>query len=358
MKGVSLKKHLALMHNLPQQRTKVKEHKLTRLYWECTSRCNLNCLHCGTYCRMLPDLSDMPIDDFVQVLENVAKTENPLSVTVILTGGEPLLRKDLVECGRQIYSHGFPWGINTNGKLLSRELLMNLMAAGLLHVMIRLDGPEYEHNWLCGDKECFAHTQEAIRMVCEEKGLVCEVSTCVNQRNFDYLNELYALLRQLGVKHWRLYTAYPKGKAANNNDLMLDSYQLRELMEFIKKVRKEGVIDTYYGCEGFLGQYERQVRDDFYMCHAGVSTGSVLINGDITGCQNVSHKYSQGNIYEGDEFMDIWNTCFDVFRKRKWMHTGICTHCKAFKYCQGNGMHLRSDDGDLLMCNYDRLNLR
>lgn len=358
MKGVLLKKHLALMHNLPQQRTKVKEHKLTRLYWECTSRCNLNCLHCGTYCRMLPDLSDMPIDDFVQVLENVAKTENPLSVTVILTGGEPLLRKDLVECGQQIYSHGFPWGINTNGKLLSRELLTNLMAAGLHHVMIRLDGPEYEHNWLCGDKECFAHTQEAIRMVCEEKGLVCEVSTCVHQRNFDYLNELYALLRQLGVKHWRLYTAYPKGKAANNKDLMLDSYQLRELMEFIKKVRKEGVIGTYYGCEGFLGQYERQVRDDFYMCHAGVSTGSVLINGDITGCPNVSHKYSQGNIYEGDEFMEIWNTCFDVFRKRKWMQTGICTHCKAFKYCQGNGMHLRSDDGDLLMCNYDRLNLR
>lgn len=358
MKGVSLKKHVALMRNLSQQRAMVKEHKLTRLYWECTVKCNLNCKHCGTYCRVLPDLSDMPIDDFVHVLDNIAKTENSHGVTVILTGGEPLMRKDIVECGRQIYLHGFPWGIHTNGKLLTREMLTNLIAAGMHDVSIRLDGLEYEHNWLCGDKECFTQTQEAIQMASGEKSLVCEVVTCVNQRNFDYLGDIYSLLQSMGVKLWRLYTAYPKGMAANNTNLVLDSYQLRQLMDFIINVRAEGVIDAYYHCEGFLGKYERQVRDDFYMCHAGVSIGSVLINGDITGCPNVSHKYAQGSIYEGDEFMEVWNTCFDVFRKRKWMQTGICTHCKAFRYCQGNGMHLRSDDGDLLMCNYDRLNPR
>jgi radical SAM protein with 4Fe4S-binding SPASM domain len=236
-------------------------------------------------------------------------------------------------------------------------MLANLFSVGMHDVMIRLDGQEYEHNWLSGDRECFTKTQETIRMVCEEKGLMCEVSTCVNQRNFDFLNDLYKLLQTLGVKRWRLYTAYPKGKATNNKELKLDSYQLRQLMDFIKKVRKEGVIDTYYGCEGFLGKYERLVRDDFYMCDSGVSIGSVLINGDITGCPNVNHKYSQGSIYEGDEFMEVWNTCFDAFRQRNWMHTGICTHCKAFRYCQGNGMHLRNDDGDLLMCNYDCLNL-
>ena len=358
MKGVSPKKHFALMRNLTKQQQRVKEHKLERLYWECTARCDLSCKNCGTYCRVLPDLSDMPIDDFVHVLENIAKTENSPDVMVVMTGGDPLMRKDVVECGRQIYSHGFPWGISTNGKLLTRELLTQLMAAGMRYVMIRLDGQEYEHNWLCGDRECFAKTQEAIRMVCEEKGLECEVSTCVYQRNFDFLDQLYALIRQLGVKHWKLYTSYPKGKAADNKELQLDSFQLRQLMDFIVKVRKEGAVDAYYGCEGFLGKYEQKVRDGFYECHAGVSYGSLLINGDITGCPNIGHKYAQGSIYEGDEFMDVWNNCFDAFRKREWMHTGICTHCKAFKYCQGNGMHLRADDGDLMMCNYDRLNPR
>ena len=345
-----------MMRNLSLQRRQVKEHKLSRLYLECTVRCNLNCQQCGLYCRTLPDLKDMPQEHIVKILENVAKVETSSEVTVILTGGEPLLRPDLLELGSQIHLRGFSWGIHTNGILLDKEMLTRCKALGMKFLSIGFQGMEYEHEWLTQTKGSFERVVETLRLVAQHPDVELEVTTLVNQRNFDYLNEICQFLLSLGVSHWRLYTAFPTGKGKGNDELHLESYQLRQLMEFIQRERKAAKLDIFYSCEGFLGRYEKEVRDEFYMCQSGISIASVLINGDITGCPNVCHKFAQGNIYEGDEVMDVWNTCFDAFRNRKWMHSGICTHCKAFRYCQGNGMHLRDNTGDMMMCNYDRLN--
>ena len=51
-------------------------------------------------------------------------------------------------------------------------------------------------------------------------------------------------------------------------------------MEFIKACRKEGRIIASYGCEGFLGNYEGEVRDHFFFCNAGVSVAGVLSDGE------------------------------------------------------------------------------
>ena len=124
---------------------------------------------------------------------------------------------------------------------------------------------------------------------------------------------------------------------------------MKLLMKFIKKQREQQYMYVSYGCEGFLGEYEKEVRDHFFSCQAGISIGSVRVNGEIGGCLSINSTYSQGNIYE-DEFMDVWNTCFRQYRNRDWMRTGICIHCKMFRFCKGNGMHLRNKDGKLTRC--------
>lgn len=354
--GISLRKRLALELDKIQQDRLIKEHRLTQLFWECTLRCNLNCLHCGSDCRVVSDVSDMPLEDFLHVLDNVAAHQDPHLTFIIVTGGEPLMRPDIVECGMEIKKRGFPWGMVTNGMALTEQKLKELMDAGLHSITISLDGFADEHNWLRGNKLSFERASEAIRIVARQKNLVSDVVTCVNQRNFDYLPQIRDYLLSLGMDRWRLFTIFPAGRAKDNTELQLETYQFRQMMDFIKKNRKEGKINVSYGCEGFLGEYEGEVRDYFFSCQAGISVGSVRINGDIGGCLSIRYNFSQGNIYEGDEFMDIWNTCFAAYRDRKWMKTGICTHCKAFRYCRGNGLHLRDDQGKLLTCNYFRCN--
>ncbi len=84
-------------------------------------------------------------------------------------------------------------------------------------------------------------------------------------------------------------------------------------MDFIRQTRQEGRIHVNFACEGFLGRYEAEVRDQFYRCHAGISVGSIRINGAISGCPSIRANYDQGNIYQ-DDFMEVWNNRFEKFR--------------------------------------------
>ena len=85
------------------------------------------------------------------------------------------------------------------------------------------------------------------------------------------------------------------------------------------------------------------------MCEAGVTVGSVLADGSISACPSIRADYVQGNIYE-DDFMEVWNRRFQPYRDRSWMKKDACADCRYWKYCRGNGMHLRDEDGRLVQC--------
>ena len=120
-------------------------------------------------------------------------------------------------------------------------------------------------------------------------------------------------------------------------------------MEFIVATRKEGRIHPSFCCEGFLAGYEGLVRDNFFECNAGVSVASVLLDGGIGACPSIRADYRQGNIYT-DDFWDVWQNRFEQYRDRRWMKTGPCADCRFWRYCEGNGMHLRDSNGNLMHC--------
>ena len=185
-----------------------------------------------------------------------------------------------------------------------------------------------------------------------EPNLIFDIVTCINKHSFLRLKEMKEFLIGLGVKHWRIFTIFPVGRAAEDSDLQLSNQEMREVMEFIRQTRSEGRIHLNYGCEGFLGNYEGKVRDNLFSCHAGITVGSVLIDGSISACPSIRADYHQGNIYK-DNFMDVWNEKFLPYRD--WMKKDECGDCKYFSYCKGSGMHLRDGEGKLLFCHLKRL---
>lgn len=185
-------------------------------------------------------------------------------------------------------------------------------------------------------------------------GFVFDVVTCVNKHNYAQLNELKEFLIGIGLKQWRLFTVFPVGRAASDAELQLSGEEFRGMLDFIKQTRKEGRIRISYGCEGFLGNYEGDVRDHFFSCQAGITVGSVLIDGSISACPSIRADFHQGNIYK-DEFMDVWENNYQPYRDRTWMKKGECATCKYFRYCRGNGMHLRDGQGELMVCHLKRI---
>ena len=150
--SLSLRRRLALEIGRKLYQQKVKEHPLRQLFWECTLRCNLHCRHCGSDCKVKAGQQDMPLADFLRVLDNIRQHTDPHQVFVIVTGGEPLMREDIAQCGAAIYQKGFPWGMVTNALYLTPQKFNDLLRAGLHAMTISMDGLGEEHNWMRGNK--------------------------------------------------------------------------------------------------------------------------------------------------------------------------------------------------------------
>lgn len=350
---LTIKQRLAL--NLWSQyiSNQAKIPELRQLFWESTLRCNLNCRHCGSDCHSTAGLKDMPLEDFLKVLDAITPHVDPHKVLIIVSGGEPLVRKDLERCGIEFYRRGFPWGMVSNGLFMTPERFRSLMNSGLRSLTISLDGFEEDHNWMRGNAKSYVNAVRAIKLALAEPSLAFDVVTCVNPRNYPYLEKMADFLVSLGLKRWRLFTVFPSGRG-KDPELQITDQQFQDLMDFIVRMRETKKIHASYGCEGFLGGYEGRVRDHFYTCQAGLSVASVLCDGSISACTSIRSDFHQGNIYH-DDFWQVWENKFQLYRDRSWMRKDECAECKMWKYCKGGGMHLRDEDGKLTLCHYKRL---
>lgn len=329
-------------------------HPLRTLFWECTLRCNMHCRHCGSDCKVSTTTPDMPAADFFKAIDDITPHVNPNEVFVIFTGGEALLRPDIEDCGLELYRRGFPWGIVSNGYLLDQRRLDSLLNSGMHSIAISLDGLEEEHNWMRQTPDSYARASRAISLLAKEDGLLWDVVTCVNPRNYAQLDQIKERLIDLGCRRWRLFAIFPMGRAAKDPELQLTREQFTGLLDFARRTREEGRIVCNYACEGYLGPYERKVRDQYYFCRAGIEVASILCDGSISGCTSIRSNLHQGNIYH-DSLWEVWNNRFQPYRDRSWARKGQCASCKQWRYCEGNGLHLYDDDRNLLSCSLRRI---
>ncbi len=184
--------------------------------------------------------------------------------------------------------------------MLTARRFEALLRAGIHSATISLDGFEADHEWMRGVPGSFRTAEQAVKLFVSEPSVKFDVVTCVNNRNYDTLGEFKEYLISLGLKSWRLFTVFPVGRAARDPHLQLDRERFRGLMDFISQTRKEGRIMPSYGCEGFLGEYEGRVRDNLYICQAGLSVASVLADGSISACPSIRSDWHQGNIATDD----------------------------------------------------------
>jgi len=315
------------------------------LIWECTLRCNLHCRHCGSDCRKSAAVADMPAEMFYQTVTRIRSAQGMSPLFVAITGGEPLMRPDLPSIGHFLKAMSVNWGIVTNGVLLTPTILDELLHAGLKTMSISLDGLKPAHEWFRGTQASFETVLQSIKLMAGSPLKAYDVITCVNQHSYSDLPQLYGILKGLGVKKWRLITVFPKGRARNQPEMFLDTTRFNGLMEFISHTKAERKLDISFGCEGFLGKYERKVRNSTYYCRAGINVLALRVDGSLSGCLSLREGFDQGNIYQ-DDVWGKWTNEFIPFRHRSWAKKGICHQCGHFDLCQGNSLHLRNSFED------------
>ncbi len=348
-----------LVHPL-YRRLETRVHPLRYLFLEVTSRCNLRCRHCGSDCDRTPREGELTTGEWLAVVDRIADGFDPRSLVLVITGGEPLCRPDLDDILARIQARGLAWGMVTNGQALGPAALQHLLGRGLRSLTVSLDGLRTTHDALRGGPGAFDRAIRAIRAAAEAhaRGALpfTDVVTCAHPANLDELLAVRALLEATGVPAWRLFPIFPRGRARQNEDLLLAPAQLRALLEFVaaSRRRRTGTLRVDLSCEGYLPPaVDRAVRDEPYFCRAGVSVASVLCDGAIGACPSVSRALVQGNV-RTDDLVEVWERRFAPHRDRAWMRTGACAACADFGRCLGNSLHLwDAETGTIGCCTRD-----
>jgi len=319
-------------------------HPLRYLFWEATLNCNFNCRHCGSRAsRQKHYTNELSTEEIKAVFKSIAAKTNAKKIMLAVTGGEPLLRADLFEVMSFAHSLGFSWGMVTNGFLINPKIIEKMHESGMSTIVVSIDGIGKVHDDFRQMPGSYQKAINAVKLLTKSKYFTnVQITTTIHQKNINDLEKMYSEFLPLGIQSWRVMNIDPIGRAMDNEKLLLKPSDLKKLLDFIKQKRSISPIDITYDCTGFLGsKYEGQVRSWYFQCTTGITTGSILHNGDIFVCPNVIRlpKLIQGNVRRND-FYDIWQKKFEIFRHPDRTSCQKCKKCPRWLECRGSSFHL------------------
>jgi len=203
--------------------------------WETTQACDLVCQHCRACAQPARDRDELTTEEGFGLLRRFAEAKVPL---VVLTGGDPAKRPDLVELVRYGVQQGLHMGLTPSATpLVTEELVGELSRVGLSRLAISIDGPDAEtHDAFRGVAGSFANA-ERILAAARGLGLRTQINTTVHLGSIQRLHEMADLVAELGSVLWSVFYVVPTGRAEAS---MLPSAQaveesLYELVEIAER---------------------------------------------------------------------------------------------------------------------------
>ena len=320
-----------------------RDYTPVHVVWEITLACDLKCQHCGSRAgRRRPDeLTTAECLDLVAQLARLGTRE------VTLIGGEAYLRRDWVEIVRAVRAHGMDCAMQTGALHLTEERIGQAAEAGIQAIGVSVDGLEDLHDRLRGVKGSFAAAFEALRLL-RKHGVQSSVNTQITSQVLPQLRELHELFIESGAKNWQVQLTVAMGRAADNPELLLQPYQLLELMPLLAELFwtgvERGLLLQPGNNIGYFGPYESVWRgggDDrvhWSSCNAGENTMGIEADGTIKGCPSLpTVGYAGGNVRDLT-LEDIWRNTpelnFNLTRAGEELW-GYCGGCYYADSCRG-----------------------
>jgi uncharacterized radical SAM superfamily Fe-S cluster-containing enzyme len=196
-----------------------------------TSRCNLKCLHCYAQANECgkKEISTEEILDFIDQMGSMQVFSTAIS------GGEPLLRKDLAEIVRGYKSHNMQVLLSTNGMLFTGEYAKKLKEAGVDSIQFSVDGFEDTHDSFRRVKGSYSKVINAIKLAVKERFKIVRVATCVNKTNLNEIADLIDLFADLGVNVHRLLRFMPVGRGKGRHEYEITNDEIKRLMRKVEE---------------------------------------------------------------------------------------------------------------------------
>jgi len=329
--------------------------------WNITRACNLRCIHCYNDSGTAAE-DELSTEQAKQVLRDLAQFAVP---SVLFSGGEPLLRKDLFELLDFAKQLGLRTVISTNGTLITTDIAKTIKQLGVSYVGISLDGIGEINDRFRAVKGAFDKAVEGIKN-CQAAGVRIGLRLTLTRRNVQDLDALFDFFERHDIERACFYHLVPsgRGRAISTDDLT--GTQTRKAVELIlaraaylkQTGRKTDILTVDNHVDGVFIYLKLLAEDPARaesvwqlltwngggLYSSGVGIGCIDFHGKVHPDQFWWH-YELGDVRERP-FSRIWTDTSDPLlaglRNRRARIKGRCRLCRFFDAC-GGSLRVRAD---------------
>ena len=337
--------------------------------WEITRRCNLRCVHCRSASEMeIKGHPDFSLEEAYRVIDDIVSYAQPV---VVLSGGEPLTRKDVFEIAQYGSGKGLRMCLATNGTLVNDEICEKIKQSGIRIVSLSLDGAdETVHDNFRNEKGAFAGTINAAKLF-KKHGIEFIINSSFTKRNQEQIPLVYKLAKELGATAWYMFMIVPTGRGEEIMNELISKEDYDKILDWHYDMEKEEDLllvrptcaPHYYRVtlqrakedgEKFRKRTLKFSTGGSKGCLAGQLICLIDVDGNVLPCSYFN--LPAGNVRE-KSFKDIWegSELFKDLRDFK-KYKGRCGSCEFVNVCGGCRARAYSVYGDYLeeepFCSY------
>jgi len=340
--------------DLPSHLLQFSADKKPVVVWNVTRRCNLRCVHCYSQSEDRNYRGELSFDEGKALIDDLAEFGSPV---ILFSGGEPLIRPDILDLIRYAAGKGLRAVVSTNGTLITAKLAAQLKEIGLSYVGISLDGLEEVHDAFRGFRGTFARVMNAIKN-CQDVGLKVGLRFTINRRNFQDIPGIFDLVEERKIPRICFYHLVYAGRGTELVNEDLDHEQTREVVNLIldrtKRLHDGGLpvevltVDNHadgpYLYLRLKAEDPNRAEEVLKLLqmnegnNSGRGIGCVSWDGSVHADQFWRH-HSFGNVRDR-RFSEIWTDASDELlmklKEKKKYVKGRCAECRWLDICGGN----------------------
>ncbi len=337
--------------------------RLHLVAWELTKSCNLFCAHCRGSSAPTSYSGELSTDECFRLVDQILEVGHPI---IILTGGEPLARPDVIEIAKYAMNKGLRVVMGTNGTLITEEMAAKMKDVPIARLGISLDFPvaELQDNFR-GQAGAFAAAMKGITNA-RRAGIEIQINSTITRLNVHLLDELVNLALEIGAVAFHPFMLVPTGRGKGLESVELPPEQYEQTLHWIYDKQME-LGDRIFFKPTDVPHYMRvmkQRQNQDQQARMGVPTGHNPANTITRGClagTGFCFVSSQGkvkgcgylDVEAGDirkeSFAQVWADS-PLFLKLRDLSNlkGKCGTCEYKRICGGCRARAYEATGDYL----------
>ena len=346
-----------LSSRLPSHLLQFSKDKKPVIVWNITKKCNLKCIHCYSKSTILKGNQELTTDDGFKLIDDISSFGVPV---LLFSGGEPLMRDDIIPLLEYAKRKGLRTVLSTNGTLLNDEITKKLKEVNISYIGISIDGMKKTNDYFRGVDGSFEKAIQGVKL-CKKYNIKVGLRFTINKHNMNEIKSIFDLMINEKISRVCFYHLVYSGRAHNLVSDDLTHEETRKVVDTIisetKKAHDKGIklevltVDNH--CDGpylylkLLKENPKRSKEVYELLKmnggnsTGVGIGCISWDGEIYADQFWRH-YSFGNI-KYNHFSEIWNNIKDPImkglknRKKLLMKNTVkCKYCQWIDICNGN----------------------